>query len=81
MKKLVSVIIILFSISFTFAQSSQQKPLPQTEYVKMLYDLQKNPGSKDDLIESIRKRGIAFDLTDGLRASLPANGATATLFV
>ena len=68
MKKLVSVIIILFSISFAFAQSSRQKPLPQTEYVKMLYDLQKNPGSKDGLIEAIRKRGIAFELTDGVRS-------------
>ena len=67
MKKLFFLIIILFSVNFTFAQSNQKKPLQQSEYVKMLYDLQKNPGSKDDLIEAIRSRGIAFELTDGLR--------------
>ncbi len=68
MKKLLSLIVIIFSINCIFAQNSQTKPLSQTEYVKMLYDLQKNAGSKDDLIEAIRKRGISFELTDGLRS-------------
>ncbi len=55
---------------FVFAQTpaAQQKPLSQAEYVKMLYDLQKNPGEADDLIETIRVRGIGFELTDGLRS-------------
>ncbi|MGI8642038.1 MAG: hypothetical protein ACR2MG_19070 [Pyrinomonadaceae bacterium] len=67
MKKIISVIIILFSASFILAQDVAQKPLAQTEYVKMLYDLQKKSSSKDDLIEAIRRRGIGFELTDGLR--------------
>ena len=41
--------------------------MTQAEYVKLLYDLQKNPGKKDELVETIRRRGIAFELTDGLR--------------
>ncbi len=67
MKKIVSVILFLISIQFIFAQEAAQKPLTQTEYVKMLYDLQKNPGKKDALVEAIRRRGIGFELTDGLR--------------
>jgi len=67
MKKTFAAILILFSINFVFTQQTQQKPLTQNEYVKMLYDLQKNPGKKDDLIEAVRKRGINFELTDGLR--------------
>ncbi|CAN5602038.1 hypothetical protein BH18ACI1_BH18ACI1_22500 [soil metagenome] len=67
MKKIIAVIFILFSASFVFAQVNAPKTLSQTEYVKMLYDLQKNPGKKDDLVEAIRKRGISFELTDGLR--------------
>ena len=67
MKKIISLGLILFSIGFTFAQGVPPKPLTQSEYVKMLYDLQKNPGRKDELIEAIRRRGIAFELTDGLR--------------
>ncbi len=68
MKKIISVILILFSASLVFPQTAQQKPLTQAEYVKMLYDVQKNPGKKDELVEAIRKRGIAFELTDGLRS-------------
>lgn len=67
MKKIISIFLILFSANFVFAQAVQQKPLTQAEYVKMLYDLQKNPGKKDELVEALRKRGIAFELTDGLR--------------
>ena len=51
-----------------FAQEPVQKPLTQTEYVKLLYDLQKIPGKKDELIGAIRKRGIGFPLTDGMRS-------------
>ena len=68
MKKIISALLILFSISFAFAQETQQKPLTQTEYVKMLYALEKSPSVKDELIDAIRKRGIAFQLTDGLRS-------------
>ena len=67
MKKIVSIIIIIISIQFVFGQDTAQKPLTQTEYVKLLYDLQKNPGKKGALIEAIRRRGISFELTDGLR--------------
>ena len=69
MKKIISVILLLILSSFVFAQvaSAQQKPLSQAEYVQMLYEVQKNPGRADELIQTIRTRGIGFDLTDGLR--------------
>ncbi|MEJ7700315.1 MAG: hypothetical protein WKF71_11810 [Pyrinomonadaceae bacterium] len=41
--------------------------MTQAEYVKMLYDLQKTPAKKDEVVEAVRARGIAFELTDGLR--------------
>ncbi len=74
MKKIISVILILFSLSFVDAQEAQQKPLTQTEFVKMLYAVEKNPGKKDELVEAIRKRGIAFGLTDGLRSLTRSKG-------
>lgn len=54
-------------MNFVFAQQTSPKPLTQSEYVKMLYDLQKSPEKKDELIEAIRRRGIDFELTAGLR--------------
>ena len=59
------LIIVLILSAFVFA-FGQEKPLTQAEYVKMLYAVQKNPSSKQDLIEALRKRGIAFELTSGL---------------
>ncbi len=69
MKKIISVILFLILSSFIFAQTAaaQQKALTQAEYVQMLYDLQKNPGKADEVIQTVRARGIGFELTDGLR--------------
>ena len=71
MKKLVFVFIICCFAQSAFAQA----PLTQAEYVKMLYALQKNPADKADVVESLRKRGIGFVLTDGLRALTRSKGA------
>ena len=71
MKKLVFALII-----FCFVQSSfgQRTPLTQTEYVKMLYALQKDPSGKADIVEALRKRGIDFPLTDGIRGLTRSKG-------
>jgi hypothetical protein len=46
----------------------QEKPLSQAEFVKMLYELPKNPGVKGDIVEALRRRGIEFVLNDGVRS-------------
>ena len=43
-------------------------PLTNQEFVQLLYQLPKHPEAKDKLVDDIRKRGIAFPLTDGLRS-------------
>lgn len=50
--------------NFAFAQA---KPLTQAEYVRMLFGVEKNAGKIPELIETLRTRGIGFELTDGLR--------------
>ena len=49
-----------------FAQTSQ--PLTSKEVVSFLYQLQRNPDKRDELVEEIRTRGIGFPLTDGMRS-------------
>ena len=44
----------------------QGPPLTNQEYVALLYQLPKHPEERDRLIDQIRKRGIAFQLTPGL---------------
>jgi hypothetical protein len=69
MRKIIFLALILF---LPFVVSAQDKPLTQAEYVKMLYALDKNPAMRDEVVETVRKRGISFQITDGLR-SLTSN--------
>jgi hypothetical protein len=46
----------------------QGPPLTNQEFVQLLYQLPKHPETKDKLVDDIRKRGIAFPITDGLRS-------------
>src|ERR1044071_3408969 len=63
--KVLLAIILLCSCAPLFAQD--QKPLTNQEFVKLLYQLPRSPETRDDLIEQIRRRGIGFPLTDGMR--------------
>ena len=59
---------ILLLFSCVAVQAQDPKPLTSQEIVSLLYQLQRNPDVRDDLIEQIRKRGIGFALTDGMRS-------------
>src|SRR5215212_11003740 len=48
--------------------AQQAKPLTSQEIVSLLYQLPRDPGMRDEIIEQIRKRGIGFPLTDGMRS-------------
>jgi hypothetical protein len=52
---------------FSAITSGPEKPLTQAEFVKLLYGIQKAPSTKADIVAAIRRRGIDFDVTDGLR--------------
>jgi len=48
--------------------AQDSKPISNQEFVKLLYQLQRSPDTRDNLIEQIRQRGIGFPLTDGMRS-------------
>ena len=64
--KALLALILLCSCVPLFAQD--QKPLTNQEFVKLLYQLQRSPDTRDEIIEQIRQRGIGFPLTDGMRS-------------
>lgn len=70
----ISVVGIII-LCFALIALGQDKPLTQTEYVKMLYGLQKNPSGKTAIVEALRKRGIDFVVTDGVRSLTRSKGA------
>lgn len=45
----------------------QQKPLTSQELVRLVYQLPSQPQKREAIIEEIRRRGIDFELTTGLR--------------
>jgi hypothetical protein len=49
-------------------QLQQGPPLTNQEFVRMLYQLPSHPEQRDRLMDDIRKRGIAFPITPGLRS-------------
>jgi hypothetical protein len=64
--KLALITILLFSCVPLSAQ--EPKPLTSKEIVSLLYQLPRNPQMRDEIIDQIRKRGIGFPLTDGMRS-------------
>ena len=67
--------LLAFILLVSQLASAQSGPITQTEYVKLLYALEKNPSTKQDLIDALRKRGIGFVLTDGIRSLTRTKGA------
>jgi hypothetical protein len=67
-----SFIFVLLLSCFTGvnAQSpeSQLSPLTSREVVALVYELPRHPERRDSIVEEIRKRGIGFRLTDGMRS-------------
>src|SRR5687768_11599205 len=66
LKKLICLSFILLSSLSVYGQDP--KPLTNKEVVSLLYQLQRSPDTRDQVIEEIRKRGIGFPLTDGMRS-------------
>jgi hypothetical protein len=64
-KLLLAILLLLPCVPLS---AQELKPLTNKEFVTLLYQLQRNPQTRDELLEQIRKRGIGFQLTDGMRS-------------
>jgi hypothetical protein len=69
-KYFLTVSALLICALSAFSQSSTQpaSPLTNRELVALVYQLPAHPERRDEVVEEIRKRGIAFQLTDGMRS-------------
>lgn len=63
MKKCLSVILIILA---AIGAAAQERPIAQAEYVRMLYGI-KESSSIQPIVDALRKRGISFPVTDGIR--------------
>ncbi|HEX8181225.1 MAG TPA: hypothetical protein VF525_16900 [Pyrinomonadaceae bacterium] len=51
----------------TARAQSADAPLTSQELVRLVYQLPKHPEKRDEVIAEIRRRGIGFELTEGMR--------------
>jgi hypothetical protein len=61
-------LLLILLLSCLPLSGQEAKPLTSQEIVSLLYQLPRNPAMRDEIIEQIRKRGIGFPLTDGMRS-------------
>jgi hypothetical protein len=61
------MLLMLCGCLATARGQANDAPLTSQEIVRLVYQLPKNPGLRDEIVKEIRRRGIGFPLTDGLR--------------
>ncbi len=67
MRKSFIALLFFVLVSAALAQEPAVVPITQTEYVRMLYEVEQSPSKLDDFVEMVRVRGIDFKMTSGLR--------------
>ena len=65
---LMGSLLLISSLPGAHAQEGSNTPLTSQELVHLVYQLPAHPEKRDEIVEEIRKRGIGFPLTDGLRS-------------
>jgi hypothetical protein len=76
------IAIAAFVVVLRFNATAQSKPTPLTsrEVVALVYELPRHPERHDEIVDEIRKRGIGFPLTDGMRSLVASkSGSDAVL--
>ena len=58
----------VFGGALAASARQQQKPLTNEEFLALVRQLPKSPQAKQELIDELRRRGIAFTLTGGMRS-------------
>lgn len=62
------LLLSLFSLTALAQDPVPGTPLTSQELVRLVYQLPKHPEQRDEIVEAIRKRGLGFPLTDGMRS-------------
>ena len=68
MKTSLCLLLVCFAGLPLLCQAQANSPLTSKEIVALVYELPKHPEKRDEIVEIIRKRGIGFPLTNGMRS-------------
>lgn len=65
---LLALVVLFCSCFFSASAQSKDAPLTSQELVRLVYQFSAHPEKKEEIINEIRRRGIGFALTSGLRS-------------
>ncbi len=68
LRRLIAIPLLLLSFSPAAVAQAPERPLTSKELVTLIYQLPKTPSKRDEIVEEIRRRGIGFPLTEGMRS-------------
>jgi hypothetical protein len=73
--------LLLFGVVLCPALGKAQSttPLTSREVVALVYELPKHPERRDEIVDEIRKRGIGFPLTNGMRSLVASKSGSDAL--
>src|SRR3954453_16151994 len=71
-------LLLISSLSNARAQAPNT-PLTSQELVRLVYQLPGHPEKRDEVIEEIRKRGLGFPLSDGIRSVVASKSGNDSL--
>src|SRR5882672_8536580 len=79
-RKLIKLALLVVVLCPSFAKAqAPQSPLTSREVVALIYQLPKHPELRDNVVEEIRKRGIGFPLTEGMRSLVATKSGSDSL--
>src|SRR5216683_3668751 len=67
-RNLFGLLLLFLIITPSLVKAQSSAPLTSKELVTLVYQLPKHPELRDEIVDEIRKRGIGFPLTNGMRS-------------
>src|SRR6266436_8624049 len=67
-RNLFGLLLLFLIITPSLVKAQSSAPLTSKELVTLVYQLPKHPELRDEVVADIRKRGLGFPLTDGMRS-------------
>ena len=78
-RALALALVLLPTTSFITSAQSQPAPLTSKELVALVYQLPARPEKRDEIVAEVRRRGIGFPLTSGMRSLVASKSGSDAL--
>ena len=78
-RTLIKLLLFVVVLCPALGKAQSTTPLSNRELVALVYELPKHPERRDEIVDEIRKRGIGFPLTNGMRSLVASKSGSDAL--